>query len=485
MLWFVVAGRRIYCFQHLLRYGRIAPVPIQEQTRLLAQRLGLAHCPTVLLVPGRVSPLLWALGRKACLVIPADLLERLGPEQRSSLLAHELAHARRRDHWVRWLEFAVSGLYWWLPVMWWARSQLQQAEEECCDAWVVWTLPAAAKAYAKALLQTVDFLDARPALPPVASGVGHVHFLKRRLTMIVRQPLCPSLPWPVQLGVIVLGLLVLPLAPQRLAAQNSDDKSEPEGATDTAVVRAEQDPADRDVERRLRTLEEKMDRLLQKLDGQRGERSEGRPSREEKGSQEDKAKAKERAEMAKEKAREAAAEQRARARAMAEKAREKARAERDKDAKVRAEQMKELGRTLDENKGLNTEQIQRLIEEIQAKVSKEFDPKRMKELQKRIEESVDKNINPERMEEIQRRINDAMKKSTQQLNEALKKSTEQLDRAKKSLLQADQQRANAPRIEKGREQEGRDLERRMDRLEQKMDRVLQALEKQGKSGKGV
>jgi hypothetical protein len=78
-----------------------------------------------------------------------------------------------------------------------------------------------------------------------------------------------------------------------------------------------------------------------------------------------------------------------------------------------------------------------------------------------------------------------MKKSTQQLNEALKKSTEQLDKAKKSLLQADQQRANAPRIEKGREQEGRDLERRMDRLEQKMDRVLQALEKQGKSGKGV
>jgi hypothetical protein len=424
---------------------------------------------------------LWALGRKACLVIPADLLERLGPEQRSSLLAHELAHARRRDHWVRWLEFAVSGLYWWLPVMWWARSQLQQAEEECCDAWVVWTLPAAAKAYAKALLQTVDFLDARPALPPVASGVGHVHFLKRRLTMIVRQPLCPSLPWPVQLGVIVLGLLVLPLAPQRLAAQNSDDKSEPEGATDTAVVRAEQDPADRDVERRLRTLEEKMDRLLQKLDGQRGERSEGRTSREEKGSQEDKAKAKEKAEMAREKARAAAAEQRAKARELAEMAREKARAERE----LRAEHMKDLGRTLDENKGLNTEQIQRLIEEIQAKVSKEFDPKRMKELQKQIEESVNKNINPERMEEIQRRINDAMKKSTQQLNEALKKSTEQLDKAKKSLLQADQQRANAPRIEKGREQEGRDLERRMDRLEQKMDRVLQALEKQGKSGKGV
>ncbi len=61
----------------------------------------------------------------------------------------------------------------------------------------------------------------------------------------------------------------------------------------------------------------------------------------------------------------------------------------------------------------------------------------------------------------------------------------ELDKAKKSLLQAEQQRANAPRMEKGREQEGRDLERRMERLEQQMDRVLKALEKQGKSGKGV
>src|SRR5438874_7674991 len=173
--WFVVAAARIHRFQRLLHYGGVAPPALQDETRQLANHLGLARCPIVWLVPGRISPLLWALGRNVYLVLPADLLQHLGPGQRTSLLAHELAHARRRDHWVRWLEFGVSGLYWWLPVAWWARRQLQQAEEECCDAWVVWTLPTAAKAYAKALLQTVDFLDARPALPPVASGIGHVH----------------------------------------------------------------------------------------------------------------------------------------------------------------------------------------------------------------------------------------------------------------------------------------------------------------------
>jgi len=438
-----VAGARIYRFSRLLRYGRVAPRTLQDEACVLAERLGLARCPTVWLVPGRVSPLLWALGQRACLVVPADLLDSLGPQQRATLFAHELAHARRRDHWVRWLEFVVIGLYWWLPVAWWARRQLQQAEEECCDAWVVWTLPAVAKAYAKALLQTVDFLDARPVLPPVASGIGHVHLLKRRLTMIARQPKYPCPPWPVHLAVVVFGLLFLPLAPQRLAAQAAKEEPAPALSDDAALALEEQDSDSRDTERRLRILEEKMDRLMQKLDAQRGENPSGKPDR----PAQEKAKAGEwKAKLADEKAW----------------AKEKGKKE-----------ITDLKRKFAEE-GMSPEQIQRLKEEIHAKVQ---------EAQKRIQEEIGKNISPERMEEIQRRVDEALKKSTQQLNEALKRSTEQLERAKSSLAQAKKAPPAEPRLEKPRGQEQRDLERRMDRLEQKMDRVLEALEKQGKSSK--
>jgi multidrug efflux pump subunit AcrB len=324
-------------------------------------------------------------------------------------------------------------LYWWLPVAWWARRQIQQAEEECCDAWVVWTLPALAKAYAKALLQTVDFLDARPALPPVASGIGHVHFLKRRLTMIVRQPSCPCLSWPVHLAVVVLGLLFLPLAPQRLAAQSSKEEPAPALSDDTAFVRAEQDSVSRDTERRLRILEEKMDRLMQKLDGQRGEKP-GAADR----SALEKAKAAEwKAKLADEKA--------------AGKEKEKA-------------DTKDWKRRLSEGEKMTPEQIQRLVDEIQAKVKAE----------------VGKSMSPERMQEIQRKVEEALKRSNQQLNEALKKSTEQFERAKNNLAQAKKALPAETRPEKFPGNEQRDLERRMDRLEQKMDRVLQALEKQSK-----
>jgi len=76
------------------------------------------------------------------ILLPRDLWAELSEEQRDTLLLHELAHLRRRDHWVRRLELVVLGLYWWLPVAWWACRCLHEAEEECCDAWVIEQFPA-------------------------------------------------------------------------------------------------------------------------------------------------------------------------------------------------------------------------------------------------------------------------------------------------------------------------------------------------------
>jgi hypothetical protein len=224
-----VAAVRLRRFRHLLLHARPASATLQAEAESLAQRLGLTHAPGVWLVPGVVSPMLWAVGRAPRLLVPAGLLGRLGDEQRAALLLHELAHLRRRDHWVRWLELVVMALYWWLPLIWWARRALQEAEEECCDAWVVWALPHAARAYALALVETLDFLaEARPALPVAASGLGHVSLLRRRLTMILRGTTPRSLTRLGFLAVLGLGALLLPLLPT-LAQPPADPR--PAGAT--------------------------------------------------------------------------------------------------------------------------------------------------------------------------------------------------------------------------------------------------------------
>jgi beta-lactamase regulating signal transducer with metallopeptidase domain len=214
LAWWSLAAWRLRRFGRLLRVAVAAPPEVRARARALADRLGLRRCPGVWFVPVRVPPLVWAVVGRPRVLVPADLWGRLGEGQRDALLLHELAHLRRGDQWVRRLELVVLGLYWWLPVAWWARRALEAAEEKCCDAWVVWARPAAAADYALALVRTVEFLAGAPAVrPAAASGAGPVRDLKRRLTMILKEtpPRAPARAgwW----ALLVLGALVLPWLP--------------------------------------------------------------------------------------------------------------------------------------------------------------------------------------------------------------------------------------------------------------------------------
>ena len=213
--WLALMLGRVRRFQRLLVHARPAPPDVAVQVAALADQLELRRPPITLLVPGAVSPMLWGRPGAARLLIPAALLERLDDEQRATLLVHELAHLRRRDHWVRLVELLATALFWWHPVVWWARHGLREAEEQLCDAWVVWALPAAAKSYAIALVETLNFLADAPtlALPPAASGVGQVPMLKRRLTMIMRGSMPRTLSAAGLFGVLGLGALLLPFVP--------------------------------------------------------------------------------------------------------------------------------------------------------------------------------------------------------------------------------------------------------------------------------
>jgi beta-lactamase regulating signal transducer with metallopeptidase domain len=239
-VWLVVAAVRIGRFRRLLQHAEPAPEELIESVEQLAGSMGLREAPGVWLLPGCVSPLLWAIGARARLYLPSKLWYTLDASQREALLLHELAHLRRRDHWVRSLELVVTCLYWWNPVVWLARRALREAEEQCCDAWVVWALPRSAQAYATALLQTVDFLSgARPAVPMAASGIGHLSCLKRRLTMIMQASTPRGLSRAGRLAVFGLAAILLPLVPTRAqqAPPGPKDESQPAPQTVEDVLR--------------------------------------------------------------------------------------------------------------------------------------------------------------------------------------------------------------------------------------------------------
>jgi beta-lactamase regulating signal transducer with metallopeptidase domain len=221
-----LSAARVRRFRLALALAGEAPAGLVERVAKLSFRVGLAQPPEVVTVPGGVSPMVWGLPGRPMLVVPADLWESLDDAQRATLLVHELAHLRRRDHWVRWLEVAVSVLYWWLPPVWWARRQLRAAEERCCDAWVVWTLPDDVRAYAETLIETVVYLsDARSEAPSWASGIGGSSQLKRRLIVILRGGVPRCLGRGGVVAAFGLSAVLLPWSPT--LAQKVEAKDEP------------------------------------------------------------------------------------------------------------------------------------------------------------------------------------------------------------------------------------------------------------------
>ena len=125
------------------------------------------------------------------------------------MVLHELAHLRRRDHWVGWLLLAAGCAWWWHPLFWWVRRRLTAEAELACDAWVVGAAPDGRRAYAEALLEVSQRVASTAAVPALGAAGGR-RDLERRLIMIMRGPAPRRLSWVGLASVGVLGLLALP-----------------------------------------------------------------------------------------------------------------------------------------------------------------------------------------------------------------------------------------------------------------------------------
>jgi len=244
----------------LLAEAPAAPAEIQRSAAALAAELGLARCPRIRLTGARVSPLLWPRLRGPELLLPRGLLAALTPGERDAILAHELAHACRRDHLARFVELAATCLFFWHPAVWWARGRLRAAEERCCDARVVQAWPALAGDLARALVKTVEFLGPAPPPPIPASAAVGAADLKERLAMILRPASRPPLARPARLLLASGAALALLAFPTRAA--------QPPEAAAAAAARAQEDEA-----RHLAALELE---LLRRHDTPRAEEDEAR-----------------------------------------------------------------------------------------------------------------------------------------------------------------------------------------------------------------
>ncbi|MEM6842017.1 MAG: M56 family metallopeptidase [Bacteroidota bacterium] len=119
---------------------------------------------------------------KPVILLPLSAFSQLSPEQLETILAHELAHIRRWDDIVNWIQAIVETVLFYHPALWWISQLIRDEREKCCDDLVVATCGNAV-VYAQALTQ----LDTLPgstssfALAASRSGNGLLARVERLL----------------------------------------------------------------------------------------------------------------------------------------------------------------------------------------------------------------------------------------------------------------------------------------------------------------
>jgi hypothetical protein len=181
---------------------------LQGEVARVAEALGMRPVAVVVseAIPG---PFIWCWG-SARLVWPAALVDEASISRLRGVIAHELAHVRRRDHWFAWLEMAVGIVWWFHPLCWFVRRRLHESAEMACDALAVSAAPDGRRAYAESLVALSSYGELKVVAPALGAGSRDARVIHRRLMMILSNRVNSGLTWRGWLAATVLTIAVLP-----------------------------------------------------------------------------------------------------------------------------------------------------------------------------------------------------------------------------------------------------------------------------------
>ena len=195
-------------YASIIGRGTPAPQPLTQLIEATAEQMGL-RAPRAVSISGIQSPFVWCLGRLV-LVWPESLSNLFDLQRARGVIAHELAHVQRRDHWIAWLELVAGVIWWWNPLLWFVRCRLHESAELSCDAIALTICSDQRRTYAELLLALAS--NSEIETPATALGVSsHASaFFEHRLLMILSDRVTGALSSSGVLAVICVSLIALP-----------------------------------------------------------------------------------------------------------------------------------------------------------------------------------------------------------------------------------------------------------------------------------
>ena len=135
--------------------------------------------PRVVFASEHVSQALAVGFFKPVVLLPAAWLLELPPNLLEAVVAHELAHLRRCDLWVNFLQRIAEALLFYHPAIWWLSARLRRERELCCDELAV-----------AATGQRLEYAEALELTARWATGAGSGFFRRRQNESAPSGPLC-------------------------------------------------------------------------------------------------------------------------------------------------------------------------------------------------------------------------------------------------------------------------------------------------------
>ncbi|UCG50180.1 MAG: M56 family metallopeptidase, partial [Phycisphaerales bacterium] len=176
---------RVRSYRALIAGCRALPEADQETLDILRNvclRLGVRRVPTVKIsdqnppfVIGCINPLL---------IISRHLLVR--PDELETVIVHEVAHLRRGDILVRYIEWIAGVLFFFWPVVAWVNRRLDAAREFACDEWALRQGKLTAAEYARCLLHLAQPVGRRRFAYAPCSMATNPKTIERRIDMILQ-----------------------------------------------------------------------------------------------------------------------------------------------------------------------------------------------------------------------------------------------------------------------------------------------------------
>ena len=151
---------------------------------LVADQLQLINKPKLLVSEKIPTPVVVGVFQPV-VIFPADANQLFSSQQLRSVLAHELSHVARKDHWVVGLQILATTLYWWNPLVWSISNKVAEVRELICDDIAV-EAHNTPREYAQSIIAMAErVVSQKELLAPLGISNSSASELERRLRRII------------------------------------------------------------------------------------------------------------------------------------------------------------------------------------------------------------------------------------------------------------------------------------------------------------